>query len=138
MRQSLRGAAGTHLNALRLQKRRVRDDRRDGDTLAREVERGRSAVAVACGSDARNALCLESRHDLVEVLLPDILAMAPDPGADVEVARCVECVLRDGVTAEVVRDDRAVAVACEVVSKQLDLMSAHWESRGRVDPPCCC
>ena len=97
----------------------MRDDGRDGDALAREVERGRSAVAVTCGSDARHALRLERRDDLVEVLPPDVLAVAPDPGADVEVPGRVERVLRDGVAAKVVRDDRAVAVAREVVRKQL-------------------
>ena len=62
----------------------MRDDGRNGNALAREVERGRSTVAVPCGTNTRHALCLERWYDLVEVLPPDVLAVMPDPGADVE------------------------------------------------------
>lgn len=97
----------------------MRDDSDGGYVVVCEVERRRGAVAVARGGKPRYALRLECRDDLVEVLLPDIVAVPGEPSTNVKLPRRIKRVLRDRVAAQVVGDDGAVPIAREVVREEL-------------------
>ena len=82
--------------------------------------RGR-AIAVRSRPDASYAPFFQSDDDLVDDGPPRIVAVSREPAGTVEFITVLgqHCVLRDGITLEVVRHDAPVAVAGDVIDKEL-------------------
>ena len=98
----------------------MRNDSHSARVAIGQIERRRGTVAVAGRADARNALCLERRDDIVNIRLPHIFAVIHDPCADVKLARRAECIFGNRIVVQVVRDDGPVTIAREVIREELN------------------
>ncbi len=105
------------------------------DALEGEVPRGRGAEAVSRRPEPGHTLSLERTNDRVDGGLPAVLAVSAEPAFTIEVG-ARERVLGDRVALEEVWDDRAVAVAREVIGEKLQRsfceIGSVWERGTRL------
>lgn len=96
----------------------MREHRDVALVLEREVERRRGAEAVARRADARHALLLERRDDVIDDRDPRLGRVLDEPGRAVE-GGVLERLVRERVADHDVGDDGLEAILCEAVREEL-------------------